>query len=126
LKKVTAILFLYIFYVQAFSFKTHFCYYHDGTRFHGDCTEHLEKAENISHSNATFHEQKYVCEDVTLDKQFVSHYTFKKFADAYFIVTPVSELPVIISRYKRQAIPPFSCSGGPPILTAFLRSPPLV
>ncbi|MFN2438875.1 MAG: hypothetical protein ABR503_06715 [Chitinophagaceae bacterium] len=126
MKKVTAILFLFIFCVQAFSFKTHYCYHTDGTRFHGDCTEHMEKAEYNSHSNASFHEQKYVCSDVTLDKQFQAHYTFKKITDAFFILTHVPELPVITSGYKRQALALFSCRGGPPIMTSFLRGPPLV
>ncbi len=126
MKKVTAILFLFLFCVQAFSFKTHYCYHTDGSRFHGDCTEHLAKAEPSSHTQASFDEQRYVCKDVTLDKQFQAHYTFKKIADTYFIVALVPELPVITSGYKRQAIPPFSCRGGPPVGTQFLRGPPLV
>lgn len=126
MKKVTSILFLFIFCVQAFSFKTHFCYHTDGTRFHGDCTEQMGKAEPSSHSKASFHEQKYVCKDVKLDKQYQAHDAFKNFTDFFFVLTPVPELPVITSNYKRQAIPLFSCRGGPPIATQFLRGPPLV
>ncbi len=126
MKKAVAILVLLIFCVQAFSFKTHFCYRTDGTRFHGDCTEQMGKAESSSYSKASFHEQKYVCKDVKLDKQYQPHYTFKNFADFFVILTPIPELPVITSNYKRQAIPPFSCRGGPPVCTQFLRGPPLV
>ena len=86
----------------------------------------MGKAEPSSHSKASFHEQKYVCKDVKLDKQYQPHYAFKSFNDQLFILTSVPELPLITSIQKRQAIPPFSCRGGPPIGTQFLRGPPLV
>ncbi len=126
MKKVTAILFLLIFCVQAFSFKTHFCYRTDGTRFHGNCIEHMEKAEPSSYSKASFHEHKYNCTDIKSDKQYQQHSVFKNFNDQYFTLIQAPELPLITFIHKRQAIPPFSCRGGPPVGTQFLRGPPLV
>jgi hypothetical protein len=86
----------------------------------------MEKAEPSSYSKASFHEHKYVCKDVKLDKQYQPHYNFKNFTDFFFVLTHVPGLPVISSNYKRQAIPPSSCRGGPPEGALFLRGPPLV
>jgi len=126
LKKVTAILFLFIVCVQAFSFKTHFCYNTDGSRFHGDCTQYIGKDEPFNQSTTSFHELKYNCTDIKSDKQYQQHSVFKNFSDQYFTLIQTPELPLITFIHKRQAIPLFSCRGGPPILTSFLRGPPLV
>ncbi len=126
MKKVTAILFLFIFCVQAFSFKTHFCYNTDGSRFHGDCTQYMGKDEPFNQSTASFHELKYNCTDIKSDKQYQQHSVFKNFSDQYFTLIQTPELLLITFIHKRQAIPLFSCRGGPPILTSFLRGPPLV
>jgi hypothetical protein len=74
----------------------------------------------------SFHEQKYECFDVKLDKQYQQHYSFKNFNDQYIVLVSVPELPLITFIQKRQTIPIFSCRGGPPILTQSLRGPPLV
>jgi len=126
LKKATAILFLLVFAVQSLSFKTHVCYHNDGTRYHGDCTQEMSKTEHSGHSKSSFHEQKYECFDVKLDKQYQQHYSFKNFNDQYIVLVSVPELPLITFIQKRQTIPIFSCRGGPPILTQSLRGPPLV
>ncbi len=126
MKKVTAILFLFIVCVQAFSFKTHFCYNTDGSRFHGDCTQYIGKDEPFNQSTTSFHELKYNCTDIKSDKQYQQHSVFKNFSDQYFTLIQTPELPLITFIHKRQAIPLFSCRGGPPILTSFLRGPPLV
>ncbi len=99
----------------------------DGTRFHGDCTEHMQKAETTSHSKPSVHEKKYVCFDVKLDKQYhQQHYAFKNFNDQYFVLASVPELPFIAALDIRHTIPIFSCRGGPPIYTQSLRGPPSV
>jgi hypothetical protein len=126
LKRASAILFLLIFCLQSLGFKTHFCYHTDGTRFHGDCAEQIEKAATSGKSKASFHELKYRCIDIKLDKQYQQHDAFKNFNDHYFVFTSVPELPLITSIHQRQAIPIFSCRGGPPIFTPSLRGPPLV
>lgn len=126
LKRASAILFLLIFGLQALGFKTHFCYHTNGTRFHGDCAEQLEKAEASGKSKASFHELKYRCIDIKLDKQYQQDSAFNNFNDQLFVLTSVPELPFITSLDIRQAIPVFSCRGGPPIFTQSLRGPPLV
>ncbi|MGI8581765.1 MAG: hypothetical protein ACR2KX_06210 [Chitinophagaceae bacterium] len=99
----------------------------DGSRFHGDCTAHMEKEEAGRGFQAFFHQAKYNCTDIKSDKLYQQqHSVFKNFNDQYFTLIQAPELPLITFIHKRQAIPLFSCRGGPPILTSFLRGPPLV
>jgi hypothetical protein len=128
LKKVTAILFLLIFCVQAFSFKTHYCYHHDGTRFHGDCGEHIREIEKGNgHHLPVVHEQKYICHDVQLEKQFHQQdYSFKSFSEYLFDLPVVETVPPVIFQTDKPQLTVFSCRGGPPPVTKFLRGPPLV
>lgn len=86
----------------------------------------MHETESLTGSKANFHEQKYVCFDIKLDKQYQQHYAFKSFNEQLFILTSVPELPLVTFVHKRKAIPIFSCRGGPPILTQSLRGPPLV
>ncbi len=88
--------------------------------------EQIEKAETSGKSKASFHELKYRCIDIKLDKQYQQHSAFNNFNDQFFALTLVPELPFIASFDIRQTIPVFSCRGGPPILTPSLRGPPLV
>ncbi len=98
----------------------------DSSRFHGDCTAHMEKEEAGRGFQASFHQAKYNCTDIKSEKQYQQHSIFKNFNDQYFTLIQAPELPLITFIHKRQAIPPFSCRGGPPVGTQFLRGPPLV
>ncbi len=83
-------------------------------------------AEANGYKKAFVYELKYVCLIIKLDKQYQQHSVFKNFNDQYFTLIQAPELLLITFVHKRQAIPLFSCRGGPPILTSFLRGPPLV
>lgn len=126
LKRVVSILLLFIFGFYSFTFKSHYCYHHDGTRFHGDCGEFTRTAETDDHSStAKVHEQKYVCYDIQLDKQFHQQdYSFKNFSDSYYIVPLVIDVPVVTTPPFNYAVPQFSCRGGPPLAAILLRGPP--
>lgn len=128
LKRAASILLLFVFGAYAFTFKSHYCYHHDGTRFHGDCGEFMRGTEKNGHSAApSIYEQKYVCYDVQLNKHYQQQdHTFKTFNDFLFIVPPIPELPTHISTFNKPGITVFPCRGGPPLVTRFLRGPPLV
>jgi len=64
LKRSASILFFVIFCVYSFTFKTHYCYNQDGSRFHGDCTEYLQKVEHSNLHSATFQPQEFECHNV--------------------------------------------------------------
>lgn len=125
MKRVAAILLLLIFGISSFTFKTHYCYYPDGHRFHGDCGEHITKSKSSKYSQTYFHEKKYVCHDIQLDKQFSQHdYSIKNFSDSYYIFPAVFEISVITTLSGNWALPIFSCRGGPPLFPNSLRAPP--
>ena len=87
----------------------------------------MGKDDHSDLSKTTFHEQKYVCHDIQLEKNYQQHdYSFKNFNDYNFDLLVIPELPVIVIFIKRQAIPLSSCRGGPPLLTQYLRGPPLI
>jgi hypothetical protein len=124
--RISSILILIIFASYSFTFKSHYCYNHDGTRFHGDCTAYLKNAEkNNKLSTSSVHEQRYVCYDVQLNKQYQQQdYSIKSLNDFLFELPPIPELPVVVSLSQPHAIPLFSCRGGPPLFTELLRGPP--
>ena len=128
MKRLSAILFLIILGVSSFTFKTHYCYHHDGTRFHGDCGEHIRGIEKGNgHHLPVVHEQKYICQNVQLEKQFHQQdYSFKKISEYLFELPVVETVPSVIFQTDKHQLPVFSCRGGPPTVTKFLRGPPLV
>lgn len=86
-----------------------------------------DAAKNGESSNTSIHETKYVCYDVQLNKQYHQQdYSIKTFHDFLFILLVIPELPANISPSQKRVIPLFSCRGGPPLLTQYLRGPPLV
>jgi len=128
MNRLSAILLLIIFGVSSFTFKTHYCYHNDGTRFHGDCSEHIHEVENGNGLQlAVVHEQKYICQDVHLEKQYYQQdYSFKTFS-AYLFELPLFDtvLPLIFLADKHQLLV-FPSLVSPPPVSRFLRGPPLV
>ncbi len=126
-KKIVTILFLFVFSISSFTFKTHYCYYNNGKRFHGDCEADIRAAEKqAGHTQTLLHEQKYVCHNIQLDKQYQQqNYSFKNFHDHFFIVPAPQEIFINVFLNDGQPIPIFSCRGGPPLFTEKLRGPPL-
>jgi len=125
LKKIFAILLLFIFGAYAFTLKSHYCYHPDGTRFHGDCGDFTKGKHR--HGTTSIQEQKYICHDVQLDKQFHQQdYSFKNFCDSDYIFPVIMDTPAINTLPFNYAVPIFSCRGGPPLPAQSLRGPPLV
>lgn len=91
MKRLSAKFLLIIFGVSSFTFKTHYCYHHDGTKFPGDCGANIREIEKLNgHHHPVIHEQKYICQDVQLEKQFHQQdYSFKSFSEYLF------DLPVV-------------------------------
>ena len=127
MKRLTSILLLIVFGVSSFTFKTHYCYHKDGTRFHGDCTEHIHEVEKGNGQQlAVVHAQKYICQNVQLEKQFYQQdYSFKDFS-AYLFELPLVETPRVIFLADKHRLLVFPCLSGPPNVTRFLRGPPLI
>lgn len=124
--RLSSILLLIVFGFYSFTFKTHYCYHHDGTRFHGNCGEYVQEAKKNGNSpNSSIHEKKYVCYNVQLDKQYQQDYSFKSFDDTLFVFPTPVELRLVTFPSQKNSIPLFSCRGGPPLITRSLRGPPL-
>jgi hypothetical protein len=126
LKRLSSILLLLIFCVDSFTFNTHYCYTKDGTRFYGDSTEYIRKAELTSHSRLSFYPRKYFCHNVQLDKHYQQQdSSFKNFNDYFFVLPIMPRLLVVFSYSKRQVNTLFSCRGGPPLISDNpFRGPP--
>lgn len=128
MKKLLTILLIFVFGASSFTYKTHYCYYPDGHRFHGDCQKEIRAAKEKSGTCiALLLPKQYVCQDIQMDKQFHQHdYSFKNFSDACYILPVTIELQVITSLPGNYAIPVFSCRGGPPLAGSSLRGPPAI
>lgn len=126
MSRFTSILLLTIFASYSFTFNTLYCYTKDGTRFYGDATEYIRKAELTSHSRISFYPRKYFCHDVQLNKNYQqADYSFKSFNNYFFILSIITGIPAAFSYSKRQVIPLFSCRGGPPLISDNpFRGPP--
>jgi len=127
-RKPLSILLLVVFGLSSFTFKTHYCYHFDGSRFHGDCGANIrETLKHEGSSRPRLHERHYICFDIQFDKQYKQpDYTFKNFQDHYFILPAIEVLPFPVALPARQVIPAFSCRGGPPLPTGTLRGPPSI
>ncbi|HEX9509474.1 MAG TPA: hypothetical protein VF939_03260 [Puia sp.] len=128
MKKLLTILLLFAFGVYSFTYKTHYCYYADGHRFHGDCQKEIRQAkEKLGNCIALLLPKHYICQDIQMDKQFHQRdYSFKNFSDTCYILPVTFELQVTVSLPGNYAIPVFSCRGGPPLGSSLLRGPPTV
>lgn len=126
MKRLSAILLLIIFGVSSFSYKTHYCFYKNGTRYHGDCCEYIPQIEkNKIPNQSILFQQKYFCQNFPLEKQFHQQdYSFNNFSDYLFDLPVVEDLRVIIFPASKHHLPVFSCRGGPPISSKSLRGPP--
>ena len=128
MRRVSAILLLIIFGVSSFSFKTHYCFYENGTSYHGDCCEYiLQIQKNKLPQQSILFQQKYFCQNFSLEKQFHQQdYSFNNFSDYLFDFPAAEDLRVIIFLPIKHQLPIFSCRGGPPFLSALsFRGPPL-
>lgn len=111
--------------MYSFTFKTHYCYQLDGSRFHGDCTKHIQNAEQSSLHSVTVESQEFDCHIVQLEKQYQQAHYFNNFGACEFIIPTTVYFPLIVVVSDRQNIPMFSCRGGPPLQTLSLRGPPV-
>jgi hypothetical protein len=125
LTKLASILFLLIFGVYSFTFKTHYCYNKDGSRFHGNCKIHATNAHLASLLSTTFQPQEFECHNVQLEKQYQQANYYNNFETGVFILPATIKLPLVVAMSESLAIPMFSCRGGPPSPTLSLRGPPL-
>jgi hypothetical protein len=124
--RISSIFLISIFCIYSFTFKSHYCYHYDGTRFHGDCEAYKQKTEtNLNKSTAFLYEQKYVCYNAQLNKQYQrQNCNYKSFNDFVFTLASQSEFQTIINPSKKKRIALFFCRGGPPLIERLLRSPP--
>ena len=111
--------------MSSFTFKTHYCYNQDGSRFYGICTDHVHPVANSTLRSTTFQTQEFECHNVQLEKQYQHARYYNNFETCVFILPATVNLPLIVAISDRQAIPMFSCRGGPPLQTLSLRGPPL-
>ena len=111
--------------MYSFTFKSHYCYNQDGSRFHGDCTKHVQNADQSNLHSVTVESQEFDCHIVQLEKQYQQSHFFSHVDAGVFIIPTTVQLPLIVVVSDRQAIPMFSCRGGPPLQILSLRGPPL-
>lgn len=112
--------------MYSFTFKTHYCYNKDGSRFHGHCSGYLHHEDPSGLKKNTFQPQEFSCHIVQLEKQYQHPHFYNDPGVGVFILPPVLQLPLIIAAADKQAVPVFACRGGPPLPTLSLRGPPLV
>jgi hypothetical protein len=88
--------------------------------------EHLQKAENALDVKATFHQQKHICNDIKLDRQYQQQdFSIKSINVCWFIIPEIAQLPFVVLASPAHTIPLFSCRGGPPHISHNpLRGPP--
>ncbi len=131
MKRIIAILLLFSFGSYIFAYKTHYCFYPDGGRYHGDCEPELHQELN-----------EYASLDESLpDTIFPEHfdcYNFHKntiqskqeltsicHSDTQFLPAYcIARLRPGTAAIRFISIPVFSCRGGPPLLPNSLRAPP--
>lgn len=126
LKRLLAILLLAVFGLYSFTFKTHYCYHLDGSRFHGDCRAEMKAAEQRwGTSQALLHDRHYVCYDISLEKQYkYPDYTIKSMQDHFFILPPALGLLPLLPLPVKVVSRLFASCDGPPVLAQSLRGPP--
>ena len=81
--------------------------------------------QNQNLHSTTFQPQEFECNNVQLEKQYQNANYYNNFETCLFIIPDTIQLPLIIVMSNPQAIPMFSCRGGPPSPTLSLRGPPL-
>lgn len=121
MRKLESILLIFIFGVYSFTFKTHYCFYPSGERFHGDCQAHIKNSakENLNPN-------LYVCYDFLKNIQttkhnnsFVKISSQKVFADENNFQ---NVKPNFVSDFF--ILPEVHCRSGTLILFGSLRAPP--
>ncbi len=127
MKKITSIFLLILFGIYSFTFKTHYCFYPNGERFHGDCQEHIHEAEaKGSLGKATFFPQEYYCNDIVKNAQVFETkiITVKSPFNGLIVTPPVVEIiaPVFTAYYLPSPEP--NCRSATIFSVNTLRGPP--
>ncbi|MBI3503098.1 MAG: hypothetical protein HY063_15030 [Bacteroidetes bacterium] len=116
-----SILLIFVFGVYSFTFKTHYCFYPSGERFHGDCQAHIKKS-----SGRNLYPNHYICYDFLKNAQTTkSDNSFIKISSQKVFIAEnnfQNVKPIYISDFF--VLPEFNCRGGPPLTFISLRAPP--
>lgn len=129
MKKITSILLLLLFGVYSFTFKTHYCFYPTGERFHGDCQEHIHEAETKGELGSTnLFPQKYFCEDIVKNTQVqeTKIVSVKSPISDLIFIPPVAEIIAPVFSVYHLPQPEPKCRSATIISVHTLRGPPLV
>lgn len=125
MNRFTGIVLIWILGFYTFTQKTHYCYYSNGERYHGNCG--AGRPRIVRRNFLVIYADLYNCVDIYKDGlQFKQDHTTFNFY-TYFAVPPNfqynnnPQAPII----KSWGFRIFLCRGGPPLTAESLRGPPV-
>lgn len=130
MKQTGSILFLFVFCLYSFVFKTHYCYYiNTDVRFHGDCNhEILSAKEKGSYADINFFPNHYHCDDYYKDARPApaKAFTVKCFTDIVAVINTNLSTSFYHDTIIDWIFPEIQTRGAPSLLPNCFRGPPLV
>lgn len=133
MRRITAVILIFALGNFIFTYKSHYCFFPNGQRFHGDCEpdyHHQIKEYAVvgetpppGYFPEPFHCNEFQKNNIVYKQTLLpvlSHIDFNFFPSFFcFNFRTISE------EITFDTLPTFSCRGGPPLPPNVLRGPPL-
>lgn len=130
MRKIASIFLLLLFGGYSFTFKTHYCFYHEThQRYHGDCEKHIKETEAKGGlADQNIFPAYYYCVDFLKNAQVqeTKIISVKSPFNGLAVTPPVLEIPTPVFSVYHLPQPEPKCRSATIISVHTLRGPPLV